>query len=46
MVIQNVSSDKKITDITFTIKRDDLIKQKKYSKIKILNMKVLLIMLM
>ncbi len=28
MVIQNVSSDQKITDITFTIKRDDLIKTK------------------
>ncbi|MBD1172221.1 aspartate kinase [Pelagibacterales bacterium SAG-MED05] len=26
MVIQNISSDQKITDITFTIKRDDLIK--------------------
>ena len=28
MVIQNVSSDQKTTDITFTIKRDDLIKTK------------------
>ena len=28
MVIQNVSSDKKTTDITFTIKRDDLLKTK------------------
>ena len=28
MVIQNISSDQKITDITFTIKRDDLIKTK------------------
>ena len=26
MVIQNISSDQKITDITFTIKRDDLLK--------------------
>ena len=26
MVIQNISSDHKITDITFTIKRDDLVK--------------------
>tara|TARA_B110001452_G_scaffold30085_1_gene23595 strand:+ start:119 stop:1330 length:1212 start_codon:yes stop_codon:yes gene_type:complete len=26
MVIQNISSDKKTTDITFTIKRDDLLK--------------------
>ena len=26
MVIQNISSDHKITDITFTIKRDDLLK--------------------
>jgi len=26
MVIQNISSDEKITDITFTIKRDDLLK--------------------
>ena len=29
MVIQNISSDQKTTDITFTIKRDDLIKTKK-----------------
>ncbi len=28
MVIQNISSDQKTTDITFTIKRDDLIKTK------------------
>ncbi len=28
MVIQNVSSDEKTTDITFTIKRDDLVKTK------------------
>ena len=28
MVIQNVSSDKKTTDITFTIKRDDLLNTK------------------
>ena len=26
MVIQNISSDQKTTDITFTIKRDDLVK--------------------
>ena len=26
MVIQNISSDQKTTDITFTIKRDDLLK--------------------
>ena len=26
MVIQNISSDEKTTDITFTIKRDDLLK--------------------
>ncbi len=29
MVIQNVSSDQKTTDISFTIKRDDLLKTKK-----------------
>ena len=29
MVIQNISSDNKTTDITFTIKRDDLMKTKK-----------------
>ena len=28
MVIQNISSDQKLTDITFTIKRDDLLKTK------------------
>ena len=28
MVIQNISSDEKTTDITFTIKREDLIKTK------------------
>ena len=28
MVIQNISSDQKTTDVTFTIKRDDLIKTK------------------
>ena len=28
MVIQNISSDQKKTDITFTIKRDDLSKTK------------------
>ena len=32
MVIQNISSDKKMTDITFTIKRDDLIKTKEILK--------------
>ena len=26
MVIQNISSDQKTTDITFTIKRDDVLK--------------------
>ena len=40
MVIQNVSSDQKTTDITFTIKRDDLSKTKEIlKKIKILNIK-------
>ena len=29
MVIQNVSSDQKTTDISFTIKRDDLLKTEK-----------------
>ena len=28
MVIQNISSDEKLTDVTFTIKRDDLLKTK------------------
>ena len=32
MVIQNISSDKKMTDITFTIKRDDLTKTKEILK--------------
>ncbi len=32
MVIQNISSDQKITDITFTIKRDDLLKTIKILK--------------
>ena len=32
MVIQNISSDQKITDITFTIKRDDLLKTQKILK--------------
>jgi aspartate kinase len=32
MVIQNISSDQKTTDITFTIKRDDLIKSIKILK--------------
>ena len=42
MVIQNISSDQKITDITFTIKRDDLLKAieilKKNKNIKYENM--------
>ena len=29
MVIQNISSDQKTTDITFTVKRDDILKTKK-----------------
>ena len=33
MVIQNISSDKKKTDITFTIKREDLIKTKEILEI-------------
>ena len=32
MVIQNISSDQKITDITFTIKRNDLLKTQKILK--------------
>jgi aspartate kinase len=32
MVIQNISSDQKTTDITFTVKRDDVIKTKKILK--------------
>ena len=32
MVIQNISSDQKTTDISFTIKRDDVIKTKKILK--------------
>ena len=32
MVIQNISSDNRTTDVTFTIKRDDLLKQKIFSK--------------
>ena len=32
MVIQNISSDQKTTDITFTIKRDDLVKTKEILK--------------
>tara|TARA_B100001559_G_scaffold318753_1_gene326554 strand:- start:397 stop:1608 length:1212 start_codon:yes stop_codon:yes gene_type:complete len=32
MVIQNISSDQKTTDITFTIKRDDVFKTKKILK--------------
>ncbi len=33
MVIQNISSDQKTTDITFTIKRDDLLKTREILKI-------------
>ena len=32
MVIQNISSDQKTTDITFTIKRNDLLKTKEILK--------------
>ena len=32
MVIQNISSDQKTTDITFTVKRDDILKTKKILK--------------
>jgi aspartate kinase len=32
MVIQNISSDQKTTDITFTIKRDDVFKTKEILK--------------
>ncbi len=32
MVIQNISSDEKTTDITFTVKRDDIIKTKQILK--------------
>ena len=32
MVIQNISPDKKTTDITFTVKRDDVSKTKKILK--------------
>ena len=32
MVIQNISSDRKTTDITFTIKREDLLKTKEILK--------------
>ena len=40
MVIQNISLDQKTTDITFTIKRDDLIENKEIlKKNKILNYK-------
>ena len=40
MVIQNISSDYKTTDITFTIKRNDLKKQILLKTTKILNMKI------
>ena len=33
MVVQNISSNKKETDLTFTIKKDDLIKSKKLIKL-------------
>ena len=46
MVIQNISSDQKTTDLTFTIKREDFSKTIDIlKKIKILNMKVLIIMI-
>ena len=32
MVIQNISSDQKTTDITFTVKRNDISKTKKLLK--------------
>ena len=32
MVIQNISSDQKTTDITFTVKRDDVLNTKKILK--------------
>ena len=32
MVIQNISSDQKTTDITFTVKRDDILKTKEILK--------------
>ena len=32
MVIQNISSDQKTTDITFTVKRDEILKTKKILK--------------
>jgi aspartate kinase len=32
MVIQNISSDQKTTDITFTVKRDDVSKTKEILK--------------
>ena len=32
MVIQNISSDQKTTDITFTVKRDDILKTKMIKK--------------
>jgi aspartate kinase len=32
MVIQNISSDQKTTDITFTVKRDDILKTKQILK--------------
>ena len=34
MVIQNISSDHKTTDITFTVKRDDVLKTKQILKRK------------
>ena len=44
MVVQNISYNKKETDLTFTIKKDDLIKTKKLLKIIIkLNLRNLII---
>ena len=34
MVIQNISSDQKTTDVTFTVKRDDVAKTKEILKEK------------
>ena len=41
MVIQNISSDEKRTDITFTIKREDLLKHKNFKDNKNLKYKSL-----
>ena len=46
MVIQNISSDKRTTDVTFTIKRDDLLKTKDiFKKTIILTLRKLPIMI-